>query len=147
MELVILSGIQCSGKSTLYQQKFADTHARVNLDTVKSRSKEMDLYSSIISERRRVVIDNTNPTRQDRAKYIAPAKNMGYQVCGIQLDVPIVRAITRNLARHNQEKIPERIIQSTLRKMQPLSLSEGFDQIVIIRFSLCDRPEVIRVVN
>lgn len=147
MELMILSGIQCSGKSTLYQQQMGNTHVRINLDTLKTRTREMALFSSLIEERRRVVIDNTNPTRQDRAKYICAAKHVNYRVVGIQLDVPISMAVARNLARHNQVKIPDGIIQSTFRKMQPLSLSEGFDEIVIIRFSLHQRPEVTRMVK
>ena len=147
MEMIVLSGVQCSGKSTLYQQKFAETHVRINLDTLRSRRKEMALFSSLIEEQRMVVIDNTNPTMQDRAKYISAAKQVNYRVVGIQLDVPISIAVARNLARINQAKIPDGIIQSTFRKMQPLSLSEGFDEIVNIRFSSHQQPEVTRIVK
>ena len=39
MEIIILMGIQASGKSTFYRQKFADSHIRINLDMLKTRHR------------------------------------------------------------------------------------------------------------
>jgi predicted kinase len=36
MEAVLLVGIQGAGKSTFYQQRFFDTHVRINLDMLKT---------------------------------------------------------------------------------------------------------------
>src|SRR4051812_8782542 len=38
MEAVILIGIQGSGKSTFYRERFFDTHVRVSLDLLKTRA-------------------------------------------------------------------------------------------------------------
>jgi predicted kinase len=36
MEAVIFVGIQGSGKSTFYNERFVDTHIRINLDMLKN---------------------------------------------------------------------------------------------------------------
>ena len=38
-EAVILIGIQATGKSEFYKNKFADTHMRINLDMLKTRNE------------------------------------------------------------------------------------------------------------
>ena len=93
------------------------------------------------------MIDNTNPTVQDRSKYIGPAKHLGYRILGIQIDIPIEMAIARNNARNSQKPIQVGGIYNTFKKMQQLSLSEGFDEIILIKFSLHERPEVVRIVK
>ncbi len=36
-EVVILVGMQGSGKSTFFKQRFVDTHSRINLDMLQTR--------------------------------------------------------------------------------------------------------------
>ena len=38
MEAVIFTGIQASGKSTFFKERFFDTHVRINLDMLDSKS-------------------------------------------------------------------------------------------------------------
>ena len=40
MEAIIFIGIQATGKSAFYQQRFADTHIRLNLDMLKTRRRK-----------------------------------------------------------------------------------------------------------
>ena len=40
MEAVILCGVQGSGKTTLYRDRFLETHARVSLDLLRTRARE-----------------------------------------------------------------------------------------------------------
>ena len=42
MEAVLLIGIQGSGKTTFYRERFADTHAHISLDVLKTRGRERD---------------------------------------------------------------------------------------------------------
>jgi predicted kinase len=132
MELIIFSGIQCAGKSTFYQNRFATSHFRINLDTLKTRKKEMDAFSLLIEEMSPVVIDNTNPDEISRAKYIDMAKMHGYRVIGFQFDVPLPIALERSSKRSGQRMVPDFVIKNTIEKMRPLSLSEGFDEIFIV---------------
>ena len=79
-EAVILVGIQGSGKSTFYQQRFADTHVRINLDTLKTRAREEQLLRDCIAKKSSFVVDNTNPSPSDRARYVAPSRAAGFRV-------------------------------------------------------------------
>ena len=73
-QLVILMGAQASGKSSFYLHQFFATHIRINLDMLKTRHREKLIFEACLAAKQSVVIDNTNPTRQDRARYIGPAK-------------------------------------------------------------------------
>lgn len=129
MELIIFCGVQCSGKSTFYKQHFSNSHARINLDMLRTRKKEGDAFLAFIDEVRPVVIDNTNPLCEDREKYITIAKARGYRVTGYQFKIPLSVALQRGNKRKDQKEVPAFIIKNTMGKIQPLTLSEGFDQI------------------
>lgn len=72
MELIILIGLQGSGKSTFSAQRFTDTHIRLNLDMLKTRHREHLLFEACLAAKQPMVIDNTNPTPEDRARYMTP---------------------------------------------------------------------------
>jgi predicted kinase len=40
MEAVVFIGIQASGKTTFYQQRFFATHVRISLDLLRTRERE-----------------------------------------------------------------------------------------------------------
>jgi len=44
MELVILMGLQATGKSTSCRERFYCTHLRINLDLLKTRPRERALF-------------------------------------------------------------------------------------------------------
>jgi predicted kinase len=82
MEAVILCGAQGSGKTTLYRDRFAATHEHIILDVVGSRAREAALVAACLEEGRPFVVDNTNPTAADRARYLEPARAAGFKVVG-----------------------------------------------------------------
>lgn len=129
MEAVILIGIQATGKSTFYAQRFAETHVRINLDTLKTRLREEHLLLQCIRERRRFVVDNTNVLARERARYIVPAKAAGYRVIGYFFESPLADALARNNQREGKAKIPWQGVVAKFRALQRPRLSEGFDQI------------------
>lgn len=130
MNIVILSGIQAAGKSTLYANRFADSHKLLSLDALRSRLEEHRVMTELIELREPFVVDNTNPTPEVRAKYITAAKAAGYRVIGYQIEVPVRIAIARN--RQRGGTIPDAAIWATAKKMLPLSYEEGFDEIIRI---------------
>ena len=65
MELVVFAGLQGSGKSDFYINRFADTHLRINLDMLRTRRRENSILEASLKVGQRVVIDNTNPTTKD----------------------------------------------------------------------------------
>ena len=74
MEAVIFMGIQGSGKSSFFRERFFSTHVRISLDLLKTRFREQTFLDACLQTEQRFVIDNTNPTRGERQRYIAAAK-------------------------------------------------------------------------
>lgn len=73
MQAIIFCGIQASGKSTFYQQHFFHTHVRISLDLLRTRYRENLFLDACLRTQQRFVVDNTNPTAVERAKYVALA--------------------------------------------------------------------------
>jgi AAA domain-containing protein len=82
MEAIVLCGVQGSGKTTLYRDRFAATHEHVSLDVLGSRAREAALIAECLEDGRPYVVDNTNPTVADRARYVDAAREAGFKVVG-----------------------------------------------------------------
>ena len=74
MEAVLLMGIPGSAKSTFCNERFFDTHIRINLDMLRTREREKLLFDACPSAEQALVADNTNPKTQDLSRSIIPAK-------------------------------------------------------------------------
>jgi predicted kinase len=79
MEAVILCGVQGAGKTTLYRDRFLETHVRVALDLLRTRPREEAFLRLCLAERQRFVVDATNPTPADRRRYLEPAREAGFR--------------------------------------------------------------------
>lgn len=132
MEAIILVGIQASGKSTFYQRYFYRTHIRLSLDMLKTRNRERILLAACIEAKQPVVIDNTNPTREERARYIEPLKKAGFRIKGYYLRSQLGECLARNILRTGKERIPEVGIAATYRKLVLPSYEEGFDELFYV---------------
>ncbi len=133
MEAVILVGIQGAGKSAFYREQFSGTHARVNLDELKTRERERDFVAACLREKRPFVVDNTNMKAADRARYISAARGAGYRVVGYFLEASLKDAIRRNGLRSGKAKVPVPAIAAALRRLEPMQREEGFDQIFVVK--------------
>lgn len=127
MEAIILIGIPGSGKSTFYKERFADTHVRINLDMLRTRHRERLLLHACLDAGQDFVIDNTNPRRVDRARYVLPARAAGFAVKGYYFESIIKDAIARNEARTGRDRVPIRAITDSSKRLELPSLLEGFD--------------------
>ena len=133
MEAVILVGIQGAGKSTFYKERFSGTHARINLDELKTRERERDFLAECLREKRSFVVDNTNMKAADRARYIDPAQAAGYRVIGYFLEASLKDAIRRNGQRSGKAKVPVPAIAAALRRLEPMRKEERFDRIFVVK--------------
>lgn len=129
LEAVVLSGIQGAGKSTFCRQHYTDTHIRINYDMLRTRHREGILLAACIAARQPFVVDATNPTPADRARYLAPAALAGFYRIGIEFVIPLVEALARNAQRTGKALVPEKAIRVTCNRLEPLSYAEGFDEI------------------
>jgi predicted kinase len=135
MEAVIFAGVQGSGKTTFYRERFADTHVRISLDMLRTRRREQLLLEACLQGEQPFVIDNTNPLTTDRAKYIEPARAAGFRVVAYYFETSLTDAIRRNNHRTGKKKIPLPGVASTFRKMQRPKFAEGFDEIYVVTIS------------
>ncbi len=129
MEAVIFVGVQGSGKSTFYRERFFDTHVRINLDMLKTRHREQLLFEACLAAKQSLVVDNTNPLPADRARYVAPARAAGFRVVAYFFSIPLREALRRNNLRKLKQKVPAVAVAGTFKKLQPPTPQEGFDEI------------------
>ena len=132
MEAVIFIGIQGSGKSTFYRERFFGTHVRINVDMLRTRQREQILFNACLTAQQSFVIDNTNPTKTDRARYIVPARAAGFRVVAYLFKSTVREAIQRNNQRKLKAKIPPPAIAATFKKLEPPTPEEGFDEIFTV---------------
>lgn len=132
MEAVILVGIQASGKSTFYQQRFFDTHVRISRDLLGTRSRERVLLQACLESRQPFVVDNTSVRAEERARFIVPAKAAGYRVVGYFFRTEPRAAIARNKLREGKAVIPIPGILGTYKKLEEPRMEEGFDALYAV---------------
>jgi len=71
MELVLLIGIQASR----YPRQNQSRHA-------PNPESRRIIFQAFLQAKQPIVVDNTNPTKKDRAMYIIPVKEAGFKVIG-----------------------------------------------------------------
>jgi predicted kinase len=129
MEAIIFIGVQGSGKTTFYRERFFDTHVRVSLDLLKTRPREREFVETCLKTGQRFVIDNTNPRAADRVPYIALARAAGFRVIGYFFHTELREALKRNSQRSGKAAIPAAGVVSTFKRLQRPIYDEGFDQL------------------
>ena len=82
-----------------------------------------------------LVIDNTNPTKEDRKRYIVAAQEAGFQIIGYYFQSQLSECIERNSSRIDRERIPENGIRGTHAKLEIPSIEEGFDKLFYVSVS------------
>ena len=131
MEAIIFIGLQASGKSSFYQEKFIDTHIRINLDMLKTRYREKILFDACLKAKQPLVIDNTNPTRENRIIYIESAKKYNFKIVGYYFQSNIEDCKLRNQQR--ERVIPLVGLLSTYKKIELPNYQEGFDKLFYVK--------------
>lgn len=131
--MIIMIGIQGSGKSTFYHKYLSDSYVRVNLDTLKTRHQENLLISECIRNGKSFAVDNTNPTRADRQRYIPLAQYAGYKIVGYFMESKLQPCIERNNQRTGTARISATAIAATSNKLQIPTYDEGFDELYFVK--------------
>uniref|UniRef100_A0A8D1QM03 Bifunctional polynucleotide phosphatase/kinase n=1 Tax=Sus scrofa TaxID=9823 RepID=A0A8D1QM03_PIG len=77
-EVVVAVGFPGAGKSTFLREHLVSAgYVHVNRDTLGSWQRCVTTCEAALKQRKRVVIDNTNPDLQSRARYIKCARDAG----------------------------------------------------------------------
>jgi predicted kinase len=139
VELVVFVGLQASGKSTFFHERFAQTHQHVSKDLFphnrnKNRRQE-HLLRAALSAGRSVVVDNTNPTLEDRRPLVRLGHEYGAKVIGYFFEESVRECIRRNEMREGKARVPDVAIYSTAKKLVAPSIEEGFDELLCVRLN------------
>lgn len=133
MQLIIFTGVQASGKSSFYLLNLHHSHLRINLDMLKTRHRENLIFEACLASKAKCVIDNTNPTREDRARYIQRALDAGFEVIAYYFETDLSSTLERNSYRIGKANIPEVGVRATYKKLEMPTLEEGFTEIYVVK--------------
>lgn len=129
--MIIFTGIPASGKSSLYKELFFNSHIRISMDLLNTRNKEGKLLQYCFDTQSKMVIDNTNVSRENRRKYIQLAIQNKYSIVGYFFESDIRDCLERN--KNRKDSINETGIKAKYKELELPSLEEGFDQIVKVK--------------
>src|ERR1700694_1243407 len=133
MEAVIFTGVQGSGKTTFYRERFLHTHVRLSLDLLRTRHRQGVLLDACLATQQRFVIDNTSVLRSERAVYITAAKAARFEVVGYYFQAELEALLQRNGQRTGKQLIPPKGVVATFRRLEPPAIEEGFDRLYTVR--------------
>lgn len=143
MQAIIFIGIQGSGKSTVYKEHFFETHLRISMDLLNTRNKEQKLMEYARSVQQKVVIDNTNPTKNERKRYIDWFKEKKYEVVAYFFEPDLERSLAWNSQRIGKQKVAKIGVKSVLKNLEHPSKSEGFDRLCIVTLNEKKQFEIV----
>ena len=132
---MLFIGIQGSGKSTFYRECFFDTHVRISLDLLRTKHREQRLLDLCLQTGQPFVVDKTNVTLAERARYIGAARAAGFRVVGYFFEPDPGGAFERN--RRRPQPVPAAGLFGTLKRLERPTLEEGFDELHVVHV----RPE------
>ena len=139
MELVIFVGLQASGKSTFFRERFAATHEHVSKDLFRNNRnpnrRQAQLITAALEQGSSVVVDNTNPTVEDRLTLIELGRKFGARIIGYYFESDTRRCVGRNRRRIGKERVPDVAIFATAKRLVAPSYSEGFDELFRVRIT------------
>jgi predicted kinase len=137
MELILLIGLQASGKSAFRRAHFSKTHFCISKDDFPKAKKRNQRQQRMLEEAFRqglsVVVDNTNPSNEDRAELIALAHSFQAKVTGYYFESLVADCLKRNSERQGAARVPDVAIFSTIKRMQRPAYKEGFDKLFYVR--------------
>ena len=128
--MLIFVGIPASGKTSFYNHYYKNDYKHINLDTLKTRYQEDLAINEYLKNNNNIVIDNTNITKKERAKYINAGKENNYKIIGYYFKSSIHECIERNEKREN--KIPRTAVANKFNNLELPSIEEGFDELYYV---------------
>jgi bifunctional polynucleotide phosphatase/kinase len=133
-ELIIMVGYAGSGKSYISNQiNTKYNYIIINQDTLKTKPKCIKMTKELLNQSKSIIIDRTNPSKEDRKIWIDLGKKYNYKIKIIEL------MTSRELSKHNnyyrnltQNKniVPEISYRIYCSKYEIPSIDEGCDEII-----------------
>tara|TARA_B110000285_G_scaffold219568_1_gene270278 strand:- start:76 stop:1140 length:1065 start_codon:yes stop_codon:yes gene_type:complete len=134
-DVIIMMGPQGSGKSTL--SKSLHEFTLISQDELKYKEKCLKLMDKTLKEGGKVIVDNTNPTRNKRASYIDIAKKYDKKILLIVIDITKEQSMFLVNYRANinkTKKVPDVVIHVYYKNFETPIKEEGIDKILTRTF-------------
>jgi predicted kinase len=139
MELIIFIGLQASGKSTFFLNHFATTHELVSKDCFRNNKnparRQTQLIEAALKAGKSVVVDNTNPTVEDRASIIQLGHLYKAEIIGYYFKSQVKHSLERNQQREGKARVPDVAIYGTIKKLVRPSYGEGFERLFYVKIA------------
>ncbi|MCG8571162.1 MAG: AAA family ATPase [Spirochaetes bacterium] len=156
LDLVIICGLPCSGKSEFAADYFSNQkRKRINRNEIRRHLFEMTNFGQIWKadffnegdeylvkhvERKilehflhnhiKVLVDNTSVSKASRKHYLEIAKHMNKTAGVIFLNTSVQTCLARNQKR--EDKLSPHIISNLYAKIEKPQREEGFSQVLIV---------------
>lgn len=136
MELVILCGLQASGKTTFRLERFF-AHVVISKDLMRNNrrreQRQRELLSAALAAGDSVVVDNTNPSPEERVPLIGIGRQAGAVVLGYYFDAHFEECVERNARRSGRAVVPHVGLVDVARRLRRPTMAEGFDGLWLVR--------------
>src|ERR671925_684578 len=100
MQMIIFVGLQASGKSTFFRTYFAATHDYISKDLLRNNRRparrERQLIELALQAGHSVVVDDTNPMKEEREPLIHLGHLYAAEVIGYYFESSVSLCLERN---------------------------------------------------
>ncbi len=122
LQLIILCGLQASGKTTFYRTYFAQTHLQISKDLFPNNKNRTRRQAQLLEEALKagssIVVDNTNATRAERAELVAMGRQYEAEVICYYFPPDLKQNLERNRQRDNKARVPDIAIYATRKRFR-----------------------------
>ena len=119
----------CSSDLSIFCDKNFRGWRVISRDILRTRHREEQLLADTVASRLSCVIDNTNVSRAERAKFITAGKTAGYRIVGYYLQSNIDECLKRNARRTGKARIPDAGVRGRAAQLERPGYAEGFDEL------------------
>ena len=147
-KLYLMVGVAGAGKSTWIKNHLTDNDVHISRDEIRfnmlAPNDEYFSHEDIVFKRfcdeinwslragLNVFADATHISKSSRHKLLQKIKVSDAEVAAIFIKVPLLQALEQNSYREGRALVPEDVIRSMHKSLQPPTLEEGFNEIYII---------------